>query len=125
MLLNLSNHPTETWTSDQVDAALSEFGEIIYEPFPDIPPEYSGKDVYELACKYFVICEEILDGQDADSAVMLSGEMTFCTALSHMLLDAGYRVVCSATSRMNVDLGEGRFLKSFKFIRFRDYCKFW
>ena len=123
MLLNLSNHHTETWTSDQLDAALHEFGEIIYEPFPNIPPEYSGKEVYELARKYLNLCQDILKDTPSGSAVMLSGETTFCAALSHMLLDAGYRVVCATTRRVNVDLGNGQFLKSFKFVGFRDYIK--
>ena len=123
MLLNLSNHPTETWTPEQVDAALSEFGEIVYEPFPNIPPEYSGREVYELSRKYLNICEDILNDPSAESAVMLSGETTFCAALSHMLLDAGYRVVCATTRRVNVDLGGGNVLKSFKFVGFRDYFK--
>ena len=123
MLLNLSNHPTDSWTSDQLDAALSEFGEVLYEPFPNIPPEYSGKDVYELARKYLNICQDLLKDMSSGSAVMLSGEMTFCAALSHMLLDAGYRVVCATTRRVNVDLGNGQFLKSFKFVGFRDYYK--
>ncbi|MBR2127768.1 MAG: hypothetical protein IJ940_02735 [Bacteroidales bacterium] len=123
MLLNLSNHPTETWTPDQVDAALSEFGKVVYEPFPNIPPEYSGKEVYELALKYLNLCQDILKDTPSGSAVMLSGETTFCAALSHMLLDAGYRVVCATTRRVNVDLGNGQFLKSFKFVGFRDYIK--
>lgn len=123
MLLNLSNHPTETWTPDQVDAALSEFGKVVYEPFPNIPPEYSGKEVYELALKYLNLCQDILKDTSSGSAVMLSGETTFCAALSHMLLDAGYRVVCATTRRVNVDLGNGQFLKTFKFVGFRDYIK--
>lgn len=122
MLLNLSNHPVETWTSDQLDAALSEFGEVLYEPFPNIPPEYSGKDVYDLAKRYFNVCKGILTSKS--DAVMLSGETTFCAALSRLLLDAGYRVVCATTRRVNVDLGDGQFLKTFKFVGFRDYYKF-
>ena len=58
MLLNLSNHPVRgvwnpqkeryenAWSPEQVSAAHAEFGEIIDEPFPIIPPEYSGSGGY-------------------------------------------------------------------------------
>lgn len=133
MLLNLSNHPVEgvwnagrgqyenAWTRQQVDAAVREFGEIVYEEFPSIPPEYSGREVSEVAGEYFRRCRDTIGPPADGNAVMLSGEIVFCAKLSRMLLDAGYRVVCATTKREVVDLGDGTFQKKFNFIRFRDY----
>ena len=133
MLLNLSNHPVEgvwnsrtgkyenEWTAEQIAAAEREFGEIVFEQFPMIPPEYSGKEVYVLVEDSFRTCKEILGPPKDGDAVMLSGEIVFCSMLSRLLLDAGYRVVCATTRREVIDLGGGRIEKKFKFIRFRDY----
>ena len=123
MLLNLSNHPVAEWTQDQLDVAEHEFGRIIDEPFPMIPPEYSGEEVLLLAERYLGICQNILGQPDKGNAVMLSGETVFCSMLSHMLLDAGYRVVCATTWRDVINHGNGLIEKKFKFIRFRDYLK--
>ena len=133
MLLNLSNHPVRgvwnpqkeryenAWSPEQISAAHEEFGEIIDEPFPMIPPEYSGEEVRQLAMTYLEKCKTVLGAPCDGNAVMLSGEIVFCSMLSRMLLDAGYRVICATTKRIVTDLGEGRIIKDFKFVKFREY----
>lgn len=123
MLLNLSNHPVTEWTKDQLEIAEHDFGRIIDEPFPMIPPEYSGEEVRQMAEQYLDICRSVLGQPDKGNAVMLSGEIVFCSMLSHMLLKAGYRVVCATTRRDVINHGDGIIERTFKFIRFRDYLK--
>jgi hypothetical protein len=123
MLLNLSNHPVSEWTLEQLSVAEQDFGKVLDEPFPMIPPEYSGEEVLKLAERYLGICQNILGLPAQGNAVMLSGEIVFCSLLSHMLLDAGYRVICATTTREVINRGNGIVERKFKFIRFRDYLK--
>lgn len=124
MLLNLSNHPSDGWTQEQTVAAEKEFGQIRDERFPLIPPEFSGEEVKKLAEEYLQKCKAVLGSPGETDAVMLSGEIVFCSMLSGLLLEAGFRVVCATTERNVVELGDGRVERTFRFIRFRDYVMY-
>jgi hypothetical protein len=53
MLLNLSNHSSTTWLSNQLECATQEFGMVIDMPFPSINPEWDFLLVSKLAVNYF------------------------------------------------------------------------
>ena len=128
MLINLSNHPAYkiendkeicVWDEKQMKT-VSEYGEIVDLPFPNIPPEYTTEEVQSLALEYLQKCETlILPGEK--SAVHVTGEVTFCFILIQMLLKKGYKCM-AATSERNVTEGEnGEKIVKFKFKHFREY----
>ena len=129
MLINLSNHPVYRmegeeiiylWDEMQRDAA-SVYGEIIEVPFPNIPPEYTTEQVQDLAIQYLHKCEELIRTTKKQSAVHITGEVTFCFALIQMLLRSGYTCL-TATSKRDVKEGEnGEKIINFKFEHFREY----
>ena len=129
MLINLSNHEaykmedgkkTYVWKEKQLKAA-SMYGEIIDIPFPNIPPEYTTEQVQDLAMQYLHKCEELLRTTKKQSAVHVTGEVTFCFALIQMLLRNGYTCL-TATSKRDVKEGEnGEKIINFKFEHFREY----
>lgn len=49
MLINLSNHPSETWQEDQLEAL---YGDIVNIPFSLIDPNNTTEQIYRLALSY-------------------------------------------------------------------------
>ncbi len=53
--INLSNHPSATWSEEQLSAA-SKYGKIIDINFPNITPEMSDIEINLLISLYFSVC---------------------------------------------------------------------
>lgn len=135
MLINLSNHPVEgiwndelgkyvnEWDPNQLKTAIETWDKIEYIPFPKIPSEASYSDVKHLAEEYLQKCLDTFGQQhtNTEQCVLLTGEIVFCSIISQLLLREGIRVVCATTERNNINLGNGKSLKGFRFISFRDY----
>lgn len=120
MLINLSNHPSTSWSSEQLAAAAS-FGQgIIDITFPQIPPSADEEFIKQTAGEYF---QKIFLYKDSETplVVHIMGEMTFCFALVAKLKEQGIRCVASTTERHAIELDDGAVLKRFRFVRFREY----
>ncbi len=116
MLLNLSNHPTSSWTEAQMAEARRLFGEVIDMPFPAVPPDADEQALEALVEEYF---DKILDKKPA--AVHLMGEMTFTCRLVQKLKEAGITCLASTTERLVREEADGRKVSEFRFRRFRKY----
>ena len=122
MLINLSNHPSANWSSQQLVAAQV-FGKIIDLPFPYVQPDGDEKEI-------LLLCEEYLQKIDAiirDGAcpvstvtVHIMGEMTFCFAMVNALQRRGISCVVSTTERV-VTEKNGLRTSEFHFKQFRKY----
>lgn len=115
MLLNLSNHPSVSWSKAQFDAAIHDYGSIEDLAFPQIAPEATTEAVQALAKDYFQKIDPSV------SAVHLMGEMTFVVALVGLLQQAGIKVVCSTTQRTVLSESDGQKTAQFTFVQFREY----
>lgn len=133
MLINLSNHPYDTWSKEQKETAKQQFGEVVDMPFPNIPADANEDYVMKLAVDYGIKIENILEppGQ-ADNilrlhedGVHLMGELTFCFALVDYLgSDLG--IFYASTTERNVTYDkDGKKIVDFKFVKFRKYCSYW
>ena len=121
MLLNLSNHPLNTWTEKQIAEAKELYGSVVDLPFPQIPPEADENEVLKIADKYFEVCiEKLSASKDEKNAVHLMGELTFVFALANKLLHSGVETVASTTERNTRDIGNKK-ITEFNFVRFRKY----
>lgn len=118
MLLNLSNHPSHTWSAAQRSAAQAAYGGVIDLPFPAIDPIWTKPEIQALAEQYVVT---ILALDPVPTAVHLMGELTFSFALVHLLQAQGITCVASTARRQSIDKGEGRKEIVFEFVRFRAY----
>ncbi len=116
MLLNLSNHPSASWTGEQRAAAEAGFGSVEDLPFPSIPPEWSAEEVDGLARDYVERCLAL-----APEAVHIMGELTFSLAFVALATSSGIRCIASTTERLVKELPGGDRTVSFRFVRFRDY----
>lgn len=119
MFVNITNHPHENWSLEQIEAAR-EYGEIIDIVFPSVPPDASEADVDTMAEDLFrqVICLK-------PDIVMCQGEMTLAFRVVERLKSAGIKTVaaCSERHACETYLADGSTQKStvFLFKGFRAY----
>lgn len=118
LFINLSNHPSSKWDGKQKDAAEM-LGEIIDINFPIVPPNSTSSEV---EAKALDVEKRILDyGRNYDLTVHVMGELNLTYALVNILKADGIRCVASTTNRIVKDLGNGKKVVLFDFVRFREY----
>ena len=119
MLVNLSNHPNNQWSKEQLDAA-AQYGPITDLPFPDINPEGDEQYIDDLANQYL---QKVLDmiPSDSSATVHLMGEMNFTIALHKQLQQHGITCVASTTQRLVEQQPDGSKKVKFQFVKFRRY----
>ncbi|MDR3046244.1 MAG: CRISPR-associated protein [Bacteroidales bacterium] len=99
MLINLSNHPSVSWSAKQRAAAEELFGEIRDLPFPAV--DSTGNDMYieQLAQEYLNIIVHKYFSNPLP-VVHIMGEMTFTFAMVKALQQRGITCVASTTERI-------------------------
>lgn len=118
LFINLSNHPSSSWTAEQL-AAAEAFGELVDMPFPQVAPDATADDIKTLAEAQV---EAIMKQAETHTVtVHVMGEMSLIYRIVRMLSERGIRCVCSTSHRVVKDQGDGRRLVEFKFNSFRDY----
>ena len=113
MFLNLSNHPSSSWTSEQLAATG---GQVVDMPFPQVAPDGDEAYIEHLATEYY---NKILEMQDV-TAVHIMGEMNLTFVLVTKLKANGIKCVASTTKREIVE-ENGVKISKFKFVKFREY----
>lgn len=133
MLINLTNHPVKgvydknkniyqnSWSEEQLSAAIESFDEVVELPFPEISPYWDVSEIKKMAQDYCSRCIAILKRPSLRNAVHIGGETMFCYYVISLLLKEGYQVVSASSDRIVEDLGENKTIKKFKFIKFRRY----
>ncbi len=120
MLLNLSNHPSASWSKEQLQTAMKQYDAVTDMPFPQIAATATTDDVVLLTKKYL---SDIKRMDPFVTVVHLMGEMTFVVALVTMLQRIGILVVCSTTERTVLEEKNGIKTAQFVFKQFRAYPK--
>ena len=117
--INFSNHPSQGWEADQLDAA-QEYGTVVDIPFPSVSAWASTADVNRLAGK---VCEEIEKYRPA--AVMVQGEFTLTYHVIRMLKEKQITVLAGCAERETREEkcsdGSVQKIARFKFVQFREY----
>lgn len=116
MLLNLSNHPSDNWTDKQLRMARKQFKDIHDVSFPNIDPSWSRSEIDTLVDKYLTLIIE-----NKPTAVHIMGEFTFTFALVSRLRNQNLTCIASTTERVVEETSDGKFISTFRFIRFREY----
>lgn len=115
MLLNLSNHPTTSWSESQLAAAGGR-DNVIDLPFPTVSPDGDEAYIDSIVNDYY---DKIINIQGV-TTVHLMGEMNFTFALVTKLKAEGIKCVASTTKRETVE-ENGVKISKFNFVRFREY----
>lgn len=118
LFINLSNHPSSSWTAEQL-AAAEAFGELVDMPFPQVAPDATANDIKTLAKAQ--VASIMKQAETHTVTVHVMGEMSLIYRIVRMLSERGIRCVCSTSYRVVKDQGDGRRLVEFNFNSFRDY----
>jgi hypothetical protein len=120
MLINLSNHPSNSWSDKHLNAAKRKYGKVVDLPFPLISPKANTKQVKEKAEKYLSkIIDLLKSSNDKNNAVHLMGEFTFVLLLAQLLKKRRIKLAFSTTDRI-VEEKEGKKIVTFDFVKFRE-----
>lgn len=118
LFINLSNHPSSSWSKEQIEAA-GEFGKIVDMSFPLVAPDAATEDVEALAKD--IVDKIMVYANDNDVTVHVMGEMGLTYKIVKKLRVFGIRCVCSTSYRIVEDEGNGKRTVEFHFNKFRDY----
>lgn len=119
IFINISNHPSSNWQTEQLDAARR-VGMVYDIPFPTIPSDWDTQEVAVLVDVYRKKIKELLPEPDGISVIHVMGESVFTFMLVSLLLSEQYIVVASTTERIVSYEGDKK-ISTFKFVRFRSY----
>lgn len=117
MFINLTNHPSEKWSEEQLTAARN-YGEIVDMTFPIIEPTLTKKGILRLVEVY---TKKIVDIGNVKNVVHVMGEMTFTHNLVNALKELGITCLASTTERSITMDPDGKKISGFKFVQFREY----
>ena len=118
MLINLSNHPSSKWNSEQTEAA-QRYGEIVDLPFPAVAPDGDEAYLSALVEDYAQRVAGMANGEPV--TVHLMGEMTFTCAMVVRLREMGIECVAATTERIVEENEAGQKTTTFSFVQFRRY----
>lgn len=128
MFINYSNHPSTTWSEDQLNAA-KHYGDIYDVSFPDVSVLLTEKEIENLAEKQLEILQNTAKKQNCNldqTVVMCQGEFSLTYAVLKRL-KMNYpncKVVCAISKREVVEeMKDGYNVKvvKFRFCGFREY----
>jgi hypothetical protein len=120
MLINLSNHPLEKWSEEQIKAAIK-YGSIVDLSFPYVDPMWSSDKIFQKACLYEKKVIKLLASEyNGSHAVHLMGELTLCFAILKRLQSRGILCIASTSDRLVVENGNSKIVE-FSFCQFREY----
>ncbi len=121
MLINLSNHPSDKWSSKQLSTAVKKYKSVVDLSFPLISPKATTSQVKAKAKRYLQQIIKLIKASDnKKNAVHLMGEFTFVYHLTYLLKQKNISVVVSTTNRI-VEENAGKKIVTFDFVRFREY----
>lgn len=120
MLINLSNHPSDKWPKNQIEAAIP-YGNLLDLPFPEIDPTLDEHSILVLAHTYAERIKGIAGVKPEMCVVHLMGELTFCFVLVRLLQREGITCIASTAKRQAIELQNGVKTSRFTFVRFREY----
>lgn len=115
--VNLTNHPLEAWSEEQL-AAASAYGEAVDYPFPAVAPAATEEDIAATASE---IVADITAHYGTECTVHLMGEFTMTAALLQRFQQRGIVCVASTTERIVNEPEPGKKVVEFKFVKFRKY----
>src|SRR5690554_6706417 len=113
MLINISNHPTATWSKKQMETAISQFGAVVDFPFPHIDPESSTEQIKLLAQQIF---DKVTVNYDKDKiTIHPMGELSLVYQLVMLFREENIPCVVSTTKREVEELPDGSKNSLFRF----------
>ena len=115
VFLNISNHPSDKWAIEQIDAAMKFATSIVDIKPPVVPPAYSIDEVIDL-------CDILVNSiPKMVTHAMISTEYTLTASIVRKLQTKGVICFAATTERDILELTPNKKTVVFKFIRFRKF----
>jgi len=119
LFINLSNHPSTSWSPEQLAAAQC-YGKISDLPFPEVDPDGDERYIQSLVKDYMNMINSQFSTLNSQLFVHVMGEMTFTFAMINALQKQGITCVASTTERVAME-ENGVKTSEFRFKQFRKY----
>ena len=114
IFINLTNHPSDEWSIEQLLAA-EKYGKVIDVPFPNVPADAGADDISTL-CN--IIVDKVISYHPA--IVLCQGEFTLAFRIINRLMDNNITVVAACSERIAIVNGNKK-ESYFNFTQFRAY----
>lgn len=114
--LNISNHPSSSWTPAQTESARALGGEPSDVRFPSVDPSWSTSEIKDFAI-HFAECLDLTEVAGA----MVAGEPLFAVLLVRELQKLNVPCFSATTERIVEENGDGVKTSRFSFVRFREW----
>lgn len=127
MFINISNHPSSKWNTEQIEAAKKLGREIIDIPFPSVDPTLNKVEVFGLAKEVTnIVFNKTNQGGCLINYVHIMGESGFVYALIKIIEQnrkffTGIYICVHSTTERIVEEKDGQKISTFKFVQFREY----
>lgn len=125
MFVNLSNHPSEGWSTEQLKEA-GKYGSVVDIAFPQVDTKAGSEEINDLVVgKYNEISSALADKGDKINVVMVEGEFVFTCRMVTLLKEKGIKTVAAVTARETSEEkqpdGSVKKISKFRFEGFREY----
>ena len=126
VFVNLTNHPSAKWNSEQLSEA-KKYGDIIDMNFPQVSPTANILDIMGLAKS---MVADICGTYDSDTElhILVQGEMTLTYALVSEFHKKEVDCYAACSDRVTEEVvnpdGTTSKKSTFKFVQFREYPTF-
>lgn len=118
MLINLTNHPSTTWSENQFQQAVTQFGGVVDFQFPKILESMESDELIKTAK---LTIDEIQNKFPEFKSILVMGEHTFTFAIVIELLKSGFSCYATVAPRDVLDEKNNIKISRFQFVKFRKY----
>ena len=119
MLLNITNHPSNKWSEEQMNGALNLALDVVDIPFPNVDPKLSTEEVYKMADNLVQDIEKKYGINNI--CCLVQGDFTLTVALIFCLNYHEIPVYAATSERNTINNEDGSKTFIFNFNQFRNY----
>lgn len=125
LFINVSNHPSSTWSVEQKQAALEGGRCLIDIPFPNVPPTATKNDIRDMAYQLITDIDNAIiccGGSESTTTITIVGEfsLTIFVVTKLRILMPGLTIVVATSERNTVINKDGSKTIRFEFVQFRE-----
>lgn len=124
LFINVSNHPSSTWSVEQKQAALEGGRMLVDIPFPNVPPTVTRNDIKDMGYELIHKIDDVIanyGGSESTATITIVGEfsLTIFVIVKLRILLPGLNIVVATSERNTVINEDGSKTISFEFVQFR------
>ena len=124
LFINVSNHPSSTWSVEQKQAALKGGRMLVDIPFPAVPPTATRNEIRDMAYELISAIDDTIanyGGSESTTKITIVGEfsLTIFVVVKLRILLPGLTIVVATSERNTVINDDGSKTIRFEFVQFR------